>query len=372
MKKIKLIVADHDAAFLQSFGEYVLSSDAQHQFDLKLCTSEESLGRYLESDEHFDLILLKPELYKQEQLQSFNGIILYLEEAKKNIETNQQLFKYQSITKLLSDMLSLYYEQNKSLDANNGTTGRTSIIGFYSATGGAGKTTLAANMSRQLAIMGKKIFYLNFEVLNSRELYFRSDEDKPSLEVFYYLKAKPHQLMSKVETLKKHDPLMNVDYFDWPTNPEEMLEASKDEILKLIQAISATDQYDYILIDMDSSFQVLSQAAFAACDQLFWLLNNDMQSFHKTNELLKNLDQLLGKGHGVQEKIEYIVNRFTGHVSEPFITYDFAIKGYLPYVQEWNPLVDRDQMMSHPHYTQELLAIIRGLVETSKEGAPNG
>ncbi len=62
--------------------------------------------------------------------------------------------------------------------------------------------------------MDYKVFYLNLELLNTTSLYFLSQEDNPSLQIFYYLKAKPNQLLAKMEKLKKNDPTSRVDYFD--------------------------------------------------------------------------------------------------------------------------------------------------------------
>ncbi len=327
------------------------------------------MKHFLASGQGYDILLVQPALYAKEMLVSEKGMVVFLQEgenfAKEGIF---EVFKFQPLNKLLSSILSIYYENFSNFSGLARKGIKTKVISIYSPIGGSGKTTIAVNISRQLALKGHKVFYLNLELLNSTSLYFRSQGDLPSLQILYYLKARPDQLLAKVEALKKYDDHSKVDYFDLPPCPDEMMSITKDEIKKLIHALIETEQYDYILIDLDSSVHERNIAAFEESNQVVWLLNNDIQSFQKTSALLERLDDVIGTEHGLAEKASFVMNRFMGHFPQAYYPYNLPIIGYLPNIMEWAQVVDAQQVFYHPLFTQELLSITEDIVVGKQAG----
>lgn len=369
MKKLQLIIADTDSLYLRSFGEYILSSKLNQKFDIKLFSNSDSLKQYIESEQPIDIILIQPNLFDREQFLEYKGIVLFLlEDESAQNKDRKGVFKYKPLNQLLSSTLSAYYEHHASLTGIAGNAGKTKVVSVYSPAGGTGKTTFAASIGRQLAQKGNKVFYLNFELFNSTSLYFHSNEDSPSLQILYYLKAKPSQLLSKIEALKKYDSDSNIDYFDIPPCPDEMIAIKKEDVKILIQALIETGQYDYILIDLDSSVHEFTLAAFEESHQIMWLLNNDVQSFYKTAHMLQLQQELFDHPHLIEGKAVFIVNRFTGYFPEEFRSFNLPIHGYLPYVQEWAQVTGRNQIYYHPLYTKELMTITNELTERNQAG----
>ncbi|MFP3489035.1 hypothetical protein R0K20_15640, partial [Staphylococcus sp. SIMBA_130] len=109
------------------------------------------------------------------------------------------VFRYQRLNQLISSILAIYYERNQSAGKLLARSKKTKVITVYSPIGGCGKTAIATNLSKQLALNHAKVFYLNLELLNTTRLYFTSAEDNPSLQIFYYVKAESPQLLSKIE-----------------------------------------------------------------------------------------------------------------------------------------------------------------------------
>lgn len=369
MKKMQLILLDSDSLFLKSFNEYIISSNLHSKFDIKLFSTKESMKSFLASEQGYDILLVKPALYSKEMLVNEKSMVVFLQEGESQAEEGIfEVFKYQPLNKLLSSILAIYYEHFTSFSGLARKGIKTKVISIYSPVGGSGKTTIAVNISRQLALKGHKVFYLNLELLNSTSLYFRSQGDQPSLQILYYLKARPDQLLAKVEALKKYDDQSKVDYFDLPPCPDEMMAITKEEIKKLVQALIETEQYDYILIDLDSSIHERNIAAFEESNQVVWLLNNDIQSFQKTAALLERLDDCIGTEHGLAEKASFVMNRFMGHFPQAYYPYNLPIIGYLPNIMEWAQVVDAQQIFYHPLFTQELLSITDDIIVGKQAG----
>ena len=369
LKKLQLIVLDSDSLFLKSFNEYIISSNLNSKFDIKLFSSSESMKHFITSEQSYDILLVQPGLYKDEMFQSEKSMVVFLQEIEgKTEEGFYAVLKYQPLNKMLSSILSIYYENYSSFSGLARKGIKTKVISIFSPVGGTGKTTVSVNMSRQLALKGFKVFYLNLELLNTTSLYFRSQGDPPSLQILYYLKARPDQLLGKVEALKKFDDASKVDYLDIPPCPDEMMSITKEEIKTLIQALIETGQYDYILIDLDSSLHERNVAAFEESNQIIWLLNNDLQSFHKTSAMLDRLDDVIGTEHNLAEKVIFVMNRFIGQFPSDYHKYNLPIMGYLPNILEWSQVVDPQQVFYHPLFTQELLAVTEDIVVRNQVG----
>ncbi|MCJ7840224.1 AAA family ATPase [Lederbergia sp. NSJ-179] len=368
MKKIQLIIGDTDALFLQSFSEYIMASNLKSKFDLKLFSSSSRIKKYIETEQVYDILLIQPELYNPNMVLSEKNTVFFLQESMNDANQSQSVYKYQPLNKILSDMLSVYYEHYSTFQGVAREGIKTKVLSVYSPNGGTGKTTFTINLSKQMALKGNKVFYLNLEFLNTSSLFFQSADDHPSLQVFYYLKARPEQFLSKIESLKKTDETMNVDYFQLPICPDEMIAIKREEIKYLIQAIIETEHYDYILIDLDSSVHERVGAAIEESHQVIWLLNNDIQSFYKTVGMLDRMDDVFGNEHHLEEKVTFIMNRFTGYFPEAYLKFNLPIRGYLPNITEWLQNNDVKQVLYHPLYTKELLAITEDLIVKREAG----
>src|SRR5699024_12220087 len=106
----------------------------------------------------------------------------------------------------------------------------TQVFAVCSPSGCSGKTTIAVNLCKQLALNDLKVFYLNSETFNTSRLYFSSQDDDYSLKILYYVKSKTEQLLSKIEQLKKHEPDVGVDYFDLETKGRRIVVFEEKEI----------------------------------------------------------------------------------------------------------------------------------------------
>ncbi|WP_062354503.1 AAA family ATPase [Bacillus kwashiorkori] len=368
MKKIRTVFFDNDNAYLNSFINYVRTAQEGNKFELKLFTSEDNLHNFFKEKQTIDLLLVGSKKLAEQYAYQLNCVVINLE-SKRITEDHREffsLYKYQPLNKLISNILAILYEQTKNITGVQ-VSNHTKVISIYSSSGGTGKTVTAVQLSRQLSLQNYKVFYLNLELYHSTQLFFQSPDDKHTSQILYYLKANPNQLMAKIETLKKKDARTNVEYFDMAVSAEEMMELSEGEVNNLIDCLKGTENYDYIIIDLESTVQPRIQAALNKSDYILWVVGADMQSFFKTKKMLEELGAIFsGQTTDFYTKSIFVINRYTGELNEELKKYNFDIHGFLPYVPEWNNLHTNIQLESIPFINEKIINLIKEQLEISR------
>lgn len=360
MKKIRIVIADHEKSYIESLSNYLRSSDEATRFISTYFTSKTALEQFLSSNEVVDVMLISPALYdKSLHIPKETSLIFLDDNEMKEQDTHRQsVYRYQRLNQLISNILAIYYENNQQAGKLLARSKQTEVLTVYSPLGGAGKSTVAANLSKQLAQNNLKVFYLNLELFNSTSIYFQSEEDNPSLQIFYFVKSESPQLLSKIESLKKYDAYSKVSYFDIAISADELLEISEDDVKRLINGIVGTGTYDYIVVDLDSSMHERNIAALKECDRIIWPITNDEQSYLKTVSFLAEEAKLIGKENVIKDKLLLIMNKFYGDSRNNVNDYNLTIDGYLPLVESWLGNQPGKMVLNNDLYNQELLAMI--------------
>lgn len=360
MKKIRIVIADHEKSYIESLSNYLRSSDEATRFISTYFTSKTALQQFLSSNEVVDVMLISPALYdKSLHIPKETSLIFLDDNEMKEQDTHRQsVYRYQRLNQLISNILAIYYENNQQAGKLLARSKQTEVLTVYSPLGGTGKSTVAANLSKQLAQNNLKVFYLNLELFNSTSIYFQSEEDNPSLQIFYFVKSESPQLLSKIESLKKYDAYSKVSYFDIAISADELLEISEDDVKRLINGIVGTGTYDYIVVDLDSSMHERNIAALKECDRIIWPITNDEQSYLKTVSFLAEEAKLIGKENVIKDKLLLIMNKFYGDSRNNVNDYNLTIDGYLPLVESWLGIQPGKMILNNDLYNQELLAMI--------------
>ncbi len=328
------------------------------------------LQSYIDNGESIDIVLISPDLYTAEMKLPDDVLIVLLEDDALSMRTDSVLtvYRYQRLGQLITTVMGYYYEHNETAGRQFVRSKHASVISVFSPMGGVGKTTVAVNLCKQLALNGERVFYLNLETIPSGSLFFSSEEDNPSLQIFYYAKQETGQLLSKIEALKKYDPYSMVDYFDIAIQAAEMLELKEMEIKRLINGIVDTGVYDYIIIDLDSSLHERSKVALLESDQVFWINTNDHQSMLKTKAILAEEEQLFGKENVLKDKLSIILNKYNGTSLLDLGETEITIDGYLPFVDDWLSIQSGAEILRNDLFNQEMQQIVYHLLLKMKEG----
>lgn len=363
MKKIRMVVADNNKDYLESFAGFMRSSNESSRFIMTYFSDIDRLNTYIQRGDIIDILLISSDLYDEELPLSGDVTTIFLEDDVIE-ESNKaySVYRYQRLDQILSDILSVYYEKNKIAGEMLARSKETQIFAVFSPSGGSGKTTIAVNLCKQLALNDLKVFYLNSETFNTSRLYFSSQDDDYSLKILYYVKSKTEQLLSKIEQLKKHDPDVGVDYFDLETNAEEMLELTEKEIHHLLNGLVQTGAYDYIIVDLDSSIHTRNIAMLKESDWIVWPMGNNPQSIYQSESFFEEEENVFGKKNIIKDKLLVLLNKHTGHNAFDLSEAGFPIDGNLPFINEWTQQTSGKEVMENEMFNNELQKIIRNKI----------
>lgn len=352
MNKVKIVLFTSDAAYAEHFSNFMRNPENNSKFSTKIFTEENTFKENIRNQKQH--ILLTDYNLDAEETVNFDKVIKLSEDKSNELEKEIVVFKYQPLNELLSQVLSIYYETNGKLEATVNGDEKDSVISFYSGSAGSGKTLLSLCLAKYLTMQKKQVFYLNLEQLHTTYLFFKEDKQS-STEIFYYLKNNADKLMAKIESLKSHDSLTNIDYFTFPVLPEEMELITEEQIKLLIQSLKDTQEYDYIIIDLDSSIHERNRTAMEISDEVFWVLSSSETCMARSKYMLDNnlLELNMDKAD-----IHYVLNKVAANLFNDFHTYNFRIETQVPYNQHWLEISEQEKLREDTTIGEQLAKLI--------------
>lgn len=352
-----MIIADRDRSYIESFAQYVRNSEFASRFDLKLFSKQEALEQFFSNGELIDILLASPDMLPEEPMAKAIDLTIQLTESSADDELEYYLRKYQPLGQIMTEVLRFYYEKDGSNPKKKLTNVSTKVLSTYSASGGTGKTVVAYAIAKQLANQGHSVLYLNLELINSSPLLFDTKNKLTASPLLYYIKTDAEILDEQIDKYTITDGSTGIDYFNFVPSAEEMEEFEADSVERLIQTIIEINKYSYLILDLDSTISLRSLKGLNLSDHIYWLLNNDMYSFHKTSYLFEDLHRQLNDA-SLKDRVTFVLNRYTGAVDSRLEAFNINIEAYLPYVPEWKTLVNSEQIDSVPIFMQHTLELL--------------
>ncbi|MCL1917786.1 MAG: chromosome partitioning protein ParA [Peptococcaceae bacterium] len=169
------------------------------------------------------------------------------------------IFKFQKAESIYREILSILNQAAGAAGAAGNAggadrgdgTGETKIIGFVSASGGAGSSTLAAACAMAIARKGRSVLYLNIEAFGTSNIFFKGQGQFDFGDVLYAIKNNKPSLALKLESTVKQDEC-GVYFYDPAQIALDVTGMSTGEFEHLLN-LTIEAQYNYIIMDMDFS-----------------------------------------------------------------------------------------------------------------------
>jgi cellulose biosynthesis protein BcsQ len=361
------VFLDDDRAYLEMISTYIQYTSYRAKIHLKPFTQLSALNSFLLTSSKCHLLAIKSEMLAELPITSVQGTcVVVLGENNLNTMEHECIFlsKYQPLNHLLDRLLAIYadnYTQTVKLPH------KTQIISVYSAVGGCGKTTVAANLAKLLSFFDNRVFYLNLEIAASESM-FPARENQHYAQLLYYIQVNAERLTDKLALLKHYDPLTKVHYLEPLTNFADMDEMSGEAVETLLKTISQQGDYDFIIIDLDHSLHDRITRALSLSQQIIWLILDEMNHVHKTANVMKELKtKFVNQSNLWLEKIHFVMNKYTGKISNNLAAKDIYLSGYLPYIPQWKSVNAVDQLMSENAFHGHLMHWFFNSREKKKE-----
>lgn len=286
MSKPVIILADTDDKYLVPL-ELKFVEELYEKIELEVITDPAYFHEYFSTPRKAEILVIGEELYSREiQKHNIADIFVLTEQSVKS-ETDDlavnKIFKYTSIKEIFNQIM---FDSSSDLLADKKTSKETQVVLVYSAIGGAGKTTVALGVSACLSQNFKKVLYVDAEYVQNFQYYLTS---KVNISSDAYREfSDTNELI--YQNLKYQIRREMFDYLPPLGASLSSLNIRYSVYKHLIQAVKATKEYDYIVVDLDSVFNDEKAELLCLGDKVILLVKQDSYSAVKTDILLNNLN----------------------------------------------------------------------------------
>ena len=310
MSKPIIILADSDDKYLISL-EMKFIEELYEKIELEVITDKQYFDEYFATSKKAGVLVVSEEWYSPElQKHNISQIFVLSETMKASQVSNNatnRIYKYTSIKEIFNEIM---YASSEQILSEAVISKQTQVVMLYSPIGGAGKTTVALGLSACLTSNYKKVIYIDAEYIHNFQNYLSSQsfvtnefyQELTNLNGQVYQSIKPHlrtEMFDYLPPFRASLPALNLDFSVYK---------------KLINAIKATKEYDFIVVDTDIVFDRSKAESLAIADKVIMVVNQDSYSVFKTNMLLNNIDC------SDSEKYVFVCNKFVDKAVNGFLT----------------------------------------------------
>lgn len=190
-------------------------------------------------------------------------------------------------------------EKQRVLDNNEEKRVRCKAIGFFGGKGGTGKTTLAVGVASQLARAGKRVMLMDLD-LQFGDVVMALDLDT-KYSIVDLVQDRGGITIENINNFSvEHSTGMSVlcapkssEYAEFVTT------AHVERIIDIMRPY-----YEYLIIDLPSSFNDITITACENCEEILLVYNNEILSLNNAKVCYAILDQLHQR-----DKIRIILNK---------------------------------------------------------------
>lgn len=341
MGKPRIIIADTDVNYIIPL-ELKFIEEFFEKIDLEIITDKELFHDFFSSPQQADILIVCEELYSTAiQRHNLSNIFLMTEvpDEEKAIDSNINcIFKYTSIKEIFSEII---VKSRETLNMDTNVKRETQVILVYSASEDIGRTAVAMGISSYLMKNYNKVLYLNASHMQVFQQFL--DNENPITSVSMYTKlSKPSDYI--YNEIKE---VICKDQFEYlpPFKASLMSLGLKFSIYeKIILSAKISEDYDYIIVDTDATFNEDKAQLFGISDKVIIVTGQTESAIYATNMLLSNVTGMS------DEKYVFVCNNYKESgkvegVSSTFAT-KYTVSDYFEFDVRQNKIKCTDFMLN--------------------------
>lgn len=324
MAKPRIIIADTDINYIIPL-QLKFAEDFFELVDLEIITDEDYFNELFSTPQQVDVLIISEQLYDHSvQRHNISHIFLMTEQYEEDLTADLQvhnIFKYTSIKEIFNEIIGKCCEVFK---IGSDIKQDTEIILVYSACGGVGKTTVAMGISACLTKNYKRVLYINAGHLQSFQRLLDNESPISSSDIYVKLSMQSDNVYADVKHVIRKELFSYV-----PPFKAALMSLGIDYSLykKLILSAKKSKDYDYIIVDADSTFDEDKAELFELSDKVIIVTEQTASSVYATNVLVSNITGING------DKYVFVCNNFKqdrhNALISPAYTMKFTVSDYI-------------------------------------------
>lgn len=337
MAKPRIIIADADTSYIIPL-QLKFVEEFFEKIDLEIISDKGYFNELFSTPQKADILIVSEELYDSSlQRHNIGNIFLMTEqyEEDQTAELNvNRIFKYTSIKEILNEITG---KSAGVLNVSNDAKKETQIVLVYSACGGAGKTTVALGISACLTKNYKRVLYINAGRLQSFQRMLDNQSAITASDVYAKLASPTENSYNDI----KHIIRQELFYYLPPFKAALMsLGLNYSVYEKIAVGAKKSADYDYIIIDTDTSFDEEKAKLFDVADKVILVTKQNSASVYATNVLVSNIN---GSN---SEKYIFVCNDFDkdsdNALISPNMSMKFSVTDYVDHIPNYDQMKPDD------------------------------
>jgi len=287
MAKIKILLADLDENYLITlYNKFIEELD--DSVELIVVTKQDYLDQFFATPQNLEILLINENLYnKSYEKHDIKKIYLLTEQGPGQMNTGDLdvkcIYKYTSVIDIYNEVVnsSKVKDYIDLLDKKE-----TEVITVYSSIGGIGKTTICAGLCTALVKNYKKVLYVSIDSIQSFGFLFSNITCLPA-DIEKKFTVNNEYISQEIR------PYINKEVFEYiPPFRRSMssLNITINEYIYLIEEIKKTNEYDYIVIDSITDFNLSIAKLMGISNKVFIITGQDDHCAFSLEKLLENID----------------------------------------------------------------------------------
>lgn len=329
MARPRVIIADEDANYIVPL-QFKFVTDFFNKIDLEVITDRAYFDEYFSKPQNAEILIVSDELYDSAlQRHNIQNIFVMMEQYDEGgtgeLNVNQ-LFKYTSIKEIFNEIIG---KSAGVLNVAAVETKETQIILVTSAAGGVGKTTVAMGVAACLAQNYKRVLYIEAARLQSAQCMLKNDAPISSPDIYTKLLNPSESIYEEIKHVIRKEGFSYLPPFKAALLS---LGLSYSVYEKIAMSGKKSDDFDYVIIDAESSFDEQKINLLDLSDKVIVVLKQENNVVYATNQFVSNIDNLN------TDKYLFVCNSFNSEqynaIISPDIRLKFAVNEYVPQIKK--------------------------------------